>query len=693
MISIIKKFTFLVLISVSIFALDGCIKGEFDAPPSGGVDPNISADQIVSLTEVMTKYVAGKFTLLGLDKYMKAVVVADDRSGNFYKTLILEDENSDLGIAILIDMNEIHSLYPVGSRVFVKLKDLTISDYNGAPQLGLGVDNTGTSPSLGRIPTALVPDILIIGKSGLPVVPRVKKITELGPNDINTLIKLESVQFKTVGTTYADNNPASPQTKNRDLVDCANNLILVRNSGFADFAGEPLPEKNGSLTAVYSVFKSDKQLFIRTLADVVFDKDRCGGGGTTGSRISIKSVRDAFANGATVAPDGFVQGVVISDASNLPSQNMVVQDGEYGITLRFSSTISVPVNTEVKVNVGGIKLEEFKTLLQVNGIDNTSVTVVGPTSIVPKELTVAQLDINKYESTLVKIKNAELSGGTKYSDKIVVTDATGQVQLYTATAATFSSQPIKNGVVDVTAILSEFTTGNQLLIRSLNDISGGSPCDPTVATSDCDGDGVLNGQDCAPSNVAIFPGAPCDDGNAATVNDVYNATCQCAGSAPGNGFEESFTSQMNNVDIAIAGWENVAVKGTRKWQGKLFSGNTYAQSTAFNDTNAEMEDWLITPEVITNNSPTLTFESAKAFWVHEGLSVWVTTNYTGNPATTSWVKIPAKVALNSDPDNTFIPSGNIDLKTYGSSVRIGFKYEGNKATNTSTYRLDNIKVK
>ncbi|MBC7883921.1 MAG: choice-of-anchor J domain-containing protein [Saprospiraceae bacterium] len=693
--SLIVKSIFIILSIVSIAGITGCLKGEFDTPPAGGADPDISADEIVSLTEVFAKYVPGQYSPIGIDKYLKALVVADDRSGNFYKTLILEDENSDLGIAVLIDENEIHSQYSVGRRVFLKLKDLTISDYNGLPQIGMGIDNSGTSPRLGYIPSALLGEVLIKGQFGIPVIPKLKTISNLGINDLNTLIKLEGVQFRTVGPTitYADNNPTSPVTINQILADCSNNQIIVRNSGYADFAGDILPDKNGSLTAVYSIFRDDKQLFIRETTDIVFDKERCGG---AGGRLTVESVRTAFAGGAAAVPNGYLQAVVISDAvnANIQNQNLTVQDGDYGIILRFKSAISVPVNTEIKIDVSGAKFEEFSKVLQISDLVNATVEVLGNKTVTPKLVTVANLDVSKFESTLVKIADAEITGGPKYSaTNVKVKDASGEIQLFTRTAALFSGQNVQTGKVTITAILSEFTSGSQLSIRNLNDVEGGTPCDVNVSTSDCDGDGIQNGQDCAPANGAIFPGGPCDDGNAGTVNDVYNATCQCAGGAPGNGFEESFSGQTNNVDIAISGWENVAVKGTRKWQGKLFSGNLYAQSTAFNDTAPAMETWLITPEVDTDITPVLSFESAKAFWVHDGLSVWATTNYTGNPATTTWTKINARIAVTTDPDNTFIPSGDNNLKPFGARVRIGFKYEGSGGTNTSTFRIDNVKVK
>lgn len=86
---------------------------------------------------------------------------------------------------------------------------------------------------------------------------------KLSGNDLNTLIQLEGVQFSNVGADkkYA-NNTVDSVTINQDLVDCFNNKIIVRNSGYADFANEVLPDKNGTLTAVYSILRADKQLFI-----------------------------------------------------------------------------------------------------------------------------------------------------------------------------------------------------------------------------------------------------------------------------------------------------------------------------------------------------------------------------------------------------------------------------------------------
>jgi len=673
----------------------GCVKGDFDAPPS--TLPEVSADKIITFDKMFEKLKASGITDIGEENYLEAVVVADDKSGNFYKNLILEDLKGDKGITISIDENELHALYPVGQKVYVNLTNLAIGYYEGLPTLGI---NEGSR--VGRIPAGLLKATLINGGTTVTVTPNKVKLEDLGPQHYNTLIELEGMQFETASasTTYADANPADPQSLNHNLQNCTGGKIVMRNSGFADFASQVVPSGNGKLVGVYSYYRSASQLFIRDVNDLTFTGDRCNGtgtGGITGTRASIESVRAQFTGTEKTLTTGFIQGIVISDITNknINAQNIIVQDGDYGILCRFKSPVNIPLGTELKVGLTGGLLSEYNNLLQVQNLESTNVEVVASgKSVTPKVLTVAQIDITKHESTLIKIENATLSGGTKYADKIKVKDASGEIDLFTLSASTFGTTAVPSGTVAVVAIVSEFTSGKQLTIRNSGDVTGGQPCDTSVATADCDGDGVANGQDCAPSNAAIFPGAPCDDSNAATVNDQYDSQCVCKGSAPGLGINETFSSQTKDMDIALSGWENVAVKGNRKWQAKLFDNNTYAQSTAFGTTApADMETWLVSPVVDTDVAANLSMETALQVWKHNGLSVWVTTNYTGDPATTSWQQVTGlKLATQGDADHAWIPSGTVNLKSYGKNLRIGFKYVGTQAANTTSYRIDNVKV-
>jgi hypothetical protein len=224
-----------------------------------------------------------------------------------------------------------------------------------------------------------------------------------------------------------------------------------------------------------------------------------------------------------------------------------------------------------------------------------------------------------------------------YGGNIVVSDATGSMILYTRTQAYFSHTALPTGKVSITAILSEFNSP-QLIIRNLSDVSGGGS-----GTTDINVD---------------------------------------------------FSGLADNVDISLSGWANIPVKGTRKWRSQVDGANTYAQATAFGDMASEMESWLITPTITLDVAKKITFESAFGFYVHDGLTVWISSNFDGTNVTgATWQKLTPTIATSSDPENTFIPSGTIDLSGFSGNVRVGFKYTGSgPGGQTTSWRIDNVKV-
>jgi hypothetical protein len=465
------RFTIVLLIPILIF--NGCVDNEFDEPPFGGEDPVIPADQITSLDEVFQKQIPGENVKLDINKYIQAVVVADDESGNFFRTIIIEDENSDRGIALLIDEVELYNTYPVGRRVFVDLTDLYLGDYNGLPQLGTEPYDDDGFLRLGGIQSELAKSKVVLpGVYNLTVEPKVTKINLLGNQALNTLIKIENVQFKgsSAGVSYAIANP--PTGVNHTLGDCDGNEILVRTSGFADFAQDITPDNNGSITAVYGVFGSERQLLIRDTDDVQFDQPRC-----ETPTIPIATLRSNFNQGSSTAPSGVIMGTVISDytTSNVNSRNIFIQDETAGILIRFSGNHSYALGSQLMIDVSGQELSEFRDLLQVNNVPTSNVEVIGVGDLPEaQEVTVAEIIANfdNYESELVRITNATISGGSTFSGGLDVNDGTGTIELFTQFGATFAADPVPSGQVTVTAIVSVFDNP-QIIINGSSDVEGG----------------------------------------------------------------------------------------------------------------------------------------------------------------------------------------------------------------------------
>ncbi|MCB0642081.1 MAG: choice-of-anchor J domain-containing protein, partial [Phaeodactylibacter sp.] len=362
---------------------------------------------------------------------ISGIVIADDESGNFYRNLVIQDETA--GIEVRFGLTDLYNDYPMGRRVFVNCKGLTLSDYNGVTQIG-------------EIQEALINDHICRGEKGQVVTPTIKKISELTVNDISTLVQLEEVQFanSSAGVTYAD--AINLESLNLNVEECnSEDVILLRTSGYATFAADVTPIESGTLTAVYSVYRDDQQLYIRSTADVDFTQERCGAG-------------------------------MVTD----------------GISEDFQSTV------------------------------------------------------------------------------------------------------------------------------------------------------------------------------------------------------------QDNIDVDIDGWTNVAAKGSRLWRGDEFGGNLSVQATAYNDTNAEMETWLITPGIDLSTAKVLSFSSQVGFPIsgHDGLSVWISTDYNGiNFGTATWQALSGDVVNSSSPENTWIPSGVIDLSAYSGTAYIGFKYEGSGPNGqTSSYRVDDVVI-
>lgn len=649
--SLLSLFSFFTLTLSIVFILNSCNK-KFDEPPVE-VPEEIVPDLTISQLKAM--HVAGAFENITEDKTIGAVVVADDKSGNYYKTLVLQDETG--GIELKLDGYDLYTSYPVGRKIYIKVKGLTLGDYNKLPQLGIGVDETGTSPRLGSIPSALFDQYIIKGSTDNTITPKVTTVAALTDADLNTVIQLEDFQFAVTDTskTYGDTSLASSAV-NFTVKSCSNQSITLRNSSYADFAGYNVPNGKGTLLAIYNVFGSTKQLKIRDTSDVRFNGDRCGSGPV--SLISIADVRSLFASGQTEAPTGkSIEGIVISDRSkgNINSQNIVLQegDGKAGICVRFTAVHSFNVGDKLQINISGLTLSEFSGWLQINStpLDNAAKTGTG--SIAPRVVTAQSLTDNfeAWESTLVSLQNVTLSGGSAgtYNGTVTVTDATGSVPSATSSSATFKDSLYPGGTVtSFTGYVTQVNSDKRVNLRSAADVTGGT-----------------------------------QQNNGTTI------------------FSEAFTSVTNNVELNISGWVNVAETGTKKYSGGTFSGSAFAKISAFSAAQPVIKSWLVTPAISLGSYATKTFTFTNADGYDNGatLKVYISTNYTGGttPWTSAWTQLPATISSGHTTGyGSFISSGAIDLSSYSGSIRLAFVYEGADPSSgtkaTTTFEIDDVKV-
>jgi hypothetical protein len=635
----LKSFFFLTL-GLGVI-ISSCVKRDFDEPPLNDEVADLVANTTI---DQLKQRFTGSPIQISDDLIIRAIVVADDRSGNYFKSIIVQDESA--GIDIQIDRIGLADDYPIGREIFVKCKNLWLGSNNGSIQLGASIDAQGRAQ---RIPDNLRSRYLFRGRRDQAVVPLRIRIADLNTSHIHRLVQIEDVQFRNaeLGKTYA--NAVAQTSVNLNLEDCDANTILLRTSGFANFAGQTIPLGRGRITAVFSVFGNDRQLFIRDTNDVQMAGNRCGSGGNDLELMSVADVRAIFQGQTTAVPDKRrIRATVISDrvASNITGRNITIQEPQgAGIVVRFTANNTFALGDEIEIDISGVELSEFQGLMQLNNVPNGNARKIGEGNLPQAaSVTIAQLlaEFENLESRLVRIANVTItkSSGNTFSGTCVLNDGTGTIDLFTQSYSTFASNEFPTTPVNITAIVSQGGNQNarQLSIRNLSDIEGNGS-----------GSGDLN---------------------------------------------ETFSGVTNNTDLALNGWSNIAEIGTRVWRGQVFSGNGYAQATSFNSPDPVNVLWLITPPIALDRNKVLSFETAMNFWAHNGLEVFVSNNFNGtNVTTANWQKLNPRLATQSDPVNTFIPSGDIDLSAFSGTIRIAFKYSGDNSTNTTTYRVDNVQVR
>ena len=275
----------------------------------------------------------------------------------------------------------------------------------------------------------------------------------------STLVKVKTATLSG-GSSFSGNT----------FVTDATGTINMFTQSFATFAATFLPLGEVDITAMIGDFNG-VQLNMRNIDDV-----EGGDFGGDPTDATLAEIRALYAGTILNVPNNFqVTGVVISDSEsgNIHSQNIFLQDGTAGIVVRFSEDHPYVLGQELTITVRGVELSEFRTLMQLNGVPLTNVTseTIGvlPT---PRVATVAEVKTNgeAWESTLVQINNATITGSTTFNGVTKVTDGTDNIDMFTGSGAAFSGDALPSGAVSVTGIVTDFDGTRQISMRNADDV-------------------------------------------------------------------------------------------------------------------------------------------------------------------------------------------------------------------------------
>lgn len=158
-----------------------------------------------------------------------------------------------------------------------------------------------------------------------------------------------------------------------------------------------------------------------------------------------------------------------------------------------------------------------------------------------------------------------------------------------------------------------------------------------------------------------------------------------------------------NDAVAINGWLNVDLEGTKFWQMRSYNNSFYAQMSSYNS-KTKNDNWLIMSPIDLKSAtnPHLTFGITVGNYTTSCLSILVSTDFDGTQAgikTATWSDISSEFDIPTPATGyspNFASAGFGSLATYkGKKVYIAFRYIGDDTSTpkaTTTYQIDNIQV-
>lgn len=310
-------FTVAVLFVIAV-TVNSC-KKNFDTPPSY-VDPGVVAN--TSIASLKAKHASGGFEAITTDLIISGTVIADDKSGNLYKEIYIQDATG--GLAIEMNGTNLYTQFPVGRKIYIKCKGLYLSDYAGMIQLGVLDNSIPNNPSLAGIPYTLFDTYIARGTFNNPVVPTTTTVALLSTNSqsalLGTLVKLDGYEFSNgdISRTFADTS-AAKNSFDLYIKTCSGGSIDVRTSGYANFAGMHPPSGNGSIVALYTIYNSTKQLILRDPSDLSFTGPRCN--------LFEEDFSSIGANGQTLSLPNWKNIQEVGTSANSLFQNAVFGSG------------------------------------------------------------------------------------------------------------------------------------------------------------------------------------------------------------------------------------------------------------------------------------------------------------------------------------------------------------------------------
>lgn len=383
-----------------------------------------------------------------------------------------------------------------------------------------------------------------------------------------------------------------------------------------------------------------------------------------GNIITIDSLRNIYtAYDTTITQDISVYGIVTADAvtGNIYKE-LYIQDETNAIKLGLLSSADFFIGDRVRVAIKGTTIRRDRNMLVLDSI-NPDVAIIKQEAnqdLTPKVVSIDSINLvdvwaSKYQGQLVQINNVEFvcaDACSTWADAIgqrdenrTLVDAVGNTIIVRSSGfSTFAGEELPFNQGSIIGVVSQYDETVQITIRNPNEF---------------------------------------------IVSNTRTTACvACPAFSQIKDFEDE--------SISSGGWSQQNIVGNVNWETSDQGSHPsfYGRISNFvNSSNVACETWLISPSFdLSNTSNPELFVESDVNYNGAALEVYVTINYTGDAATTSWTQLSVPLDTDNTGWNTFVPSGAVTLSGYKQAgVRVAFKYVGG-SSNGSTWEIDDIKI-
>ncbi len=709
---------YLSLLLLMAFGMVGC-QDNFDTPPIGV--PVAQNKPNTTIKEIKAKYWDSKENYIdtikvengGEDIIIAGRVISSDATGNIYKNLVIQDHDADgtpYALTMSINANSLYNTYRVGQEIVINLTNMYIGKYSGLEQLGYPDYSTSFGWQATFMPLEFFESHVEL--NGLPDPTAVDTVTTTLTSLTATaeglqkwqsqLIRLDDVTFPEANGTLTFSE--ADKSTNRVLQDAAGNTINVRNSNYATFKNDILPQGTGSVVGILSYFNKSWQLLLRSTADCIGFSTNTEG--TKVNPYTIAAVKEMQGSTKKGWIKGYIVGAVAPEVTEVKSNSDI--EWKAKVTLANTLVIGATADTKDIANCAIVSLAQGTALRSAaNLVDNPTVyqkEILLNASAFVKVMGTTGVTTAGAASDFV-VEGAGGGGGTGAGteaspftvDQVISGSATGsEVWVSGYIVGWVEGLTLSSGA----KFNAEATAQTNILLAAKAGVEDVAACIPVQLPS-----GEIRSAVNLQTNPKNFGKKVTFKANiekyfGATGLKTPTAYTLEGGSTepevpvdPVTTLDQSFTGIT--AISQLPGWKAVKISGDKNWWFPTFEGNDYASMTGFKGTTPPFEAWLITQPLNVKDAANkmLSFQTNVNGYESTTTKFEVYAMSTNDPATAKITKLnpTLPVAPPGKQYSGMTPSGNIDLSGMGDTVYIGFKYHATQDANYATWCVDDVK--